>query len=189
MKTKLLEIVQVFILFIGLVHVVNAQCPTDGIFITEFVYDVCDESALGETVAASGEYFILTNTSSASININGAEFDDDGDVTDGDGELLVYSTPINAGGCLIISGVTQSAWESEYGLVSATGCAFYQTSSWDQLNNTGDNIGVTGACNNGTFTDLAADGEVMIWDGTSFVNGGVLFQICQIVLPIVLFHT
>lgn len=175
MKTKLLELLQVFILFVALVKVMNAQCPTDGLFITEFVYDVCDESHLGETISASAEYFILTNNGTTSININGAEFDDDGDVTNGDGEILTYSNSINPGGCLVVSGISLFDWESEYGPLANSGCAYFQTSSWDALNNSGgDNIGVTGACNNGSYSDLASDGEVMIWDGTSFVNGGIV---------------
>ena len=158
-----------------------AQCPADGIFITEFVYDVCNDSDLGDGSAGTsgwGEYIVLTNTSSASIDIQNGEFDDDGDVTNGNGTIISPGSALNipAGGCLIISANTQANWESEYGLVSATTCLYYDASieGFQSLNNGGDNIAFSGACNNGSYTDVAAQGEVVIWDGSAFVLGGVV---------------
>ena len=154
-----------------------SQCPTSGLFITEFVYDVCNESSLVDGGSPSGgEYIVLSNNSTAVIDLSGAEIDDDGDVTDGDGIIIAVGTNLPIGGCLIVAPATQTEWESEYGSLPA-GCAFYDSSNdWEFLNNSGDNIGITGGCNNGMYTDLVADGEVLIWNNSNaaFEPGGVV---------------
>jgi len=157
-------------------QLMNAQCP-NGLYITEFVYDVCNESTLNESTGG-GEYFVLSNNTSSGIDISGGEFDNDGDVTDGDGLIIPATTSltISANGCIIIGTTSQTNWEAEYGPVSSTGCLYYNSSSatWQGLTNTGGSIGFSGACNNGSYTDINSDGEVAIWNGTDFVNGGVV---------------
>ncbi len=154
-------------------NVLEAQCPNSGLFITEFVYDVC---ATSFESTGGNEYFVLTNTGSSIIDLNGAQFDDDGNLSDGNGLLLSSSTlNISPGECMIVTSAPQANWEAEYGLVSATGCTFHEaTGTWQGLNNGGDNIGVTGACNNGSYGNIAGPGEVVVWNGTNFVNGGVV---------------
>lgn len=154
----------------------NAQCP-DGLYISEFVYDVCNGSPLADGTAPGGEYIVVTNNTSTPINLAGAEFDDDGDVTNGNGTIFSGGT-VPANGCLIIGSDTQANWEAEYGPVAATGCSYYDASvdGWQALNNGGDNIGITGACNNGSYTDLTGDGEAVVFNPTTmmFELGGVV---------------
>ncbi len=158
----------------------KSQCP-NGLYITEAVYDVCNSSSLGDGSAGAsgwGEYFVLSNNTSAAIDIMGAEFDDDGDLQDGDGVIISPSTSlmVPANGCLILAANTQTNWESEYGPISNTGCSYYDmsTEGFESLNNGGDNIGLTGACNNGSYGDVAGDGEAIVWDGSDFILGGVV---------------
>ncbi len=147
------------------------DCAATGcdLFITEFVYDVCNSSTLGDGSAGAngwGEYIILSNTSAADIDISNATIDDV--VPPVSGGTVPAGTMVSAGGCVILAENTQAAWESEYGPVSATGCTFVTTTgTWPSLNNGGDMIGVTGACNNGSFGDLVGDGEAVVWNATT----------------------
>ena len=108
------------------------------------------------------------------MDLSGSEWDDDGDVTDGDGHIFAAGTMIPAGEGLIVGNSDQASWVTEYGTLP-TGYTFYDSSAdWEQLNNTGDMIGISGGSNNGSFTDLADEGEAIIWDGSAFVLGGVV---------------
>ncbi len=148
------------------------------LLITEFVYDVCNGSNLGDGTAGTdgwGEYVILSNTSAADIDISGAIVDDL--TVPVSGATAPAGTIVPANGCVILMSNTQAAFEAEYGPVAATGCTFVQTTgSWPSLNNGGDDIGVTGACNNGTYTDLVGEGEAVVWNFTTmmFEAGGIV---------------
>lgn len=144
--------------------------------ITEFVYDVCNAAPLNDGNGGSnGEYVIITNTGSTAVDVGGWELDDDNDFGDNDGMVLADGTVINANSVLIFAGTDQTSWEAEYNIVIA-GATFVNVNdlnlSWQALNNTGDNIGFGNtdvdptfvALNNGSYSDITTDGEVVIYD-------------------------
>lgn len=159
--------------------------------ITEFVYDVCNDAQPGlndGNGGNNGEYVIITNTGSTGIDVIGFELDDDGDATDGDGMIIsnmAGSLIIDSNSALVFAGTSRMNWEAEYGMLDPS-IEFFNINdaglSWQALNNTGDNIAFTDATNNGSYADLASDGETMIWDpaSSSFISGGNVSLTCGV---------
>ncbi len=167
----------------------SATIAFGDLIITEAVYDVCNASATLNDGSGgnNGEYVIITNNGDTAVDVEGFELDDDMDLTDGDGMIIITGGTFNiaANSFLVFAGTDQTQWETEYGTLIA-GAQFYNINdamlSWQALNNnSGDDIsfgnGTTNATNTGVgYTDVAADGETIIWDANTgaFVNGGIV---------------
>jgi hypothetical protein len=143
-----------------------------GLVVSEFLYDVCDQSPLAEGV---GEYAIITNTNTKSLaDISGWQLDDDGDFNDNDGYMVPVNTVIPAGRSVVIAGTTQANWVAEYGNLPAGAVFLNAGAAWQTLANDGDNIGFgnsrgRAARYSNAYPDPSGPGQAVVWNAANQV--------------------